>query len=532
VIAGAAAVAIVVALVGALMWYFIEGRPNIVLANGGEFVTAGSSVQIRGRVENAPERYSARVTVGSWDSKTFRLRPDGTFDVDVDLDRLGPEVANLLIVDERTQLRTRGRAELLRNAPEMVQVRLHTSPPVADAEIVLSHGEEFANAAIVRTDTDGVASADVRYGQFRIEASHPRYEEMDPRVRSTGFNATWSGTILFKALDHTVLLRELDGLVDDLMELLQKKVDCDPMLSDRQEGDLRELIVSIRRLAGGDPDIELFLEQAAAVEDCDESTMVERPRLPLAPGVAEARASEDPALYAERLLDRLEELLELIANCPPEPTELQLTLRDSTCDELWDLARSDSSIRRYVRQARLVEPCEPDSLPEGGRPEVPQSLRDRSAQIAGRGVAGASGATGSNGAGGADGGAGGDGANGRSGADGVAGTVGTAGASGSDGRSPDVQALLDQLRNSASSDDPAAIFEQLLGGGTGGAGGGGAAGGPGAPRFVDAGAAEAEAVIGQALARAACTPELLALLNFELELDEFETFVRQNLPTG
>lgn len=479
VIALSATIAVLVALVGALMWFMLGGRPKITLASDARFQGTSETIEVTGTVSNLPEagRGEIRLRRGSVRNFDVAFEPDGRFTCRVRLPDEGIFPAMMVVEDRSGATVARESLELERSIPTEVQLELYTKPVVRGAKVrVYVEGGE-GEPILLTTNANGEATAPVPYGDVSFEAFHPRYDPMQRQTRHTGIDSVARVGIGLKEKDFATLRAEMQREIDRLMRLMEKKTVCppDPPLTPAEEQQVTASIDLLRELGDGDLDIELFLEAVAAVENCEPDTMVTAPELPLVPAGEMGGEGADPAVRINLIIARIERLLERKANCPPgPPSDFERRALDDAIAELNTLALGDPDLQRYVDAAMLVEDCKSETLPD---PEdVPfketraeRNERDRRAASAARGAA-------------AD--------TSRDTAEGMTSAV--------------ERALREQG------------FDPRPGGGS--------------PRDAS-GQESADSVMDRVLAQVPPNPELVARL-LSMPLDEFTEFVSSNVPTG
>ena len=499
---GALAFLVVIAVVGGLMWKFIEGRPSIVFPDGNLFVGRSGVIQVTGRIENFPETGRAEVRLKRGRPFTVSLEgSDGSFTADVKLNELDTMEGYLVVSSQTGTTLARQPLQVVREAPETVRFELKTKPVVAGATVSLrpSGGEQIQ----ITTDALGVANSVLPFGEFTLELFHPRYQPIARMTLLTGIEPEWSDTADLKPRDFSQIVADIQREIDRLMRLMKKKVTCppNPPLTPEDEQQVLSSVDRLRQLANGDPDIELFLESVGATVDCEPSSMPVAPPLPADPGAAGSFAASDPVGALDRLLDRVERLIDRKVTCPPGPlSEFEEKVLADTLIEIEATALGDLDIQLYVDSVRSVVDCDPSSRPP--RPEIPESLRQQL-------IAAAGGASGTSGRGGADGTGGASGAGGTSGQAGYGGAAGRAGVAGAAANA--VRNELDSFLNSS--------------GQPGGSMRGGAS-------SADNGRAAADSTIASVLAGMPPNPALVEYLTQTLTLEQFAEFIADNVPTG
>ena len=194
-IAAAAAVAVVAAMVAALLWYLLEGRPNIELDSGGRFSAPSEAIRVSGTVENYPAAGRAEIQLRRGTVRTFpvTLQNGGRFTCDVRVRAVGSFPAQMVVKDRSGAQVARASLELERVEPASVRVELATSPVVPGATVVVRPAG--GDPESLTTDADGKASAEVPFGEFGLEVFHPRYLPLPLTTTQTGIDATWTRTV-------------------------------------------------------------------------------------------------------------------------------------------------------------------------------------------------------------------------------------------------------------------------------------------------------------------------------------------------
>ncbi len=490
-LAGVAAVLAFITVVGLLMWKFIEGRPSIEFESGNRFAASLKDIPVSGRIVNFPEGGRAEIKLRKGGTATVAIEPDGSFSADVRITELGSFTAFMSVSDRNGRPVARTTLDVVREAPKAVRFELRTKPIAAGATVQLRPTD--AEPISLTTDAMGIAETELPFGEFTFELFHPRYQPITRTTKQTGIEPEWTGTATLLPKDFSQILVEIQGEIDRLMRLTKRKTTCPPgPLTADEEQQVVSSVERLRLLANGDADIELFLESVGSAKDCDPSSMPVAPPLPADPG----RASSDPVGALDRLLDRVEALIDRKVTCPPGPlSEFEEKTLAATLLEIEATALGDIDIQLYVDSVRRVEDCDPSSRPE--RPEIPESLRQQLiAAAAGASGKGGADGYGSDGKGGTSGSSGADGY-GSSGRDGVAGQAGAA--------------LQNFLNNSG---NPGGNMR-----------GGGAS-------TQDDGRAAADSVIANVLAGMPPNPALVEYLTKTLTLEQFRDFVAENVPTG
>lgn len=469
---------VLVAVVAGSMWYLLEGRPRIELASDGVFRGTGDTVQVTGVVENIPEAGRAEIQLrrGSVRSFAVAFEPDGRFTCDVRVRELGTFPATMVVKDRSGASVARTSLELERVEPTTVRLELKTSPAVEVATILVRPSGKEDSPITLTTDASGAAQVEVPYGEFSLEVFHPRYLPLPKVELQTGIDPVWTRTVNLVERDYAALRAEMQREINRLMRLMERKTTCPPgPLTPAEEEQVRASSDRLRQLADGDTDIELFLEAVGRVEDCDPTTMVTAPELPPPPVSAEEALAggPDPAVRINRVIARIERLIDRKVDCPPGPlSDFEEQALSDALEELRTLALGDIDIELYIDAVARVEDCDPTSRPA----EVPAVPTRAEREPRERGGATAAGVVGA--------GAGGDAV------DRVVGEVGS---------------FLAQ--HGLGTDTVAGI------------------------RRGGAGVETAEAIIARVLAQVPPNPELVSKL-FAMPLDEFAEFVRRNVPTG
>jgi len=496
-IAGAAAVLAFVAVVALLMWKFLEGRPSIEWASGNRFESNTSVVSVEGKIANYPDSGRAEIRLTRGGTFTAAIEPDGSFIADVKVGELGSFKGYMSVTDKNGRTVARQTIDVVRSAPEAVAFEVETVPLITEATIQLrpAGGDPIS----LMTDANGVATTVLPFGEFTIEAFHPRYQPLQRKTYQTGIEGEWTGTVRLKPRDFSQILIDMQREIDRLMRLTKKKTTCPPgPLTADEEQQMTSSIDRLRQLGNGDADIELFLGQVGSTVDCDPTSMPVAPPLPADPGVAGGLAQTDPVGALDRLLDRVERLIDRKVTCPPGPlSEFEEQTLSATLLEIEATALGDLDIQLYVDSVRRVEDCDPSSRPP--RPEIPESLRQQLIANAAAGRAGASGTSGY----------GSDGTGGTSVSSGRGETYGGAGRAGVAGSAANA------LQN----------FINSSGNPGGNMRGGGAS-------TQDNGRAAADSVIANVLAGMPPNPALVNYLTRSLTLEQFAAFIAENVPTG
>ncbi|MFT7663325.1 MAG: serine/threonine protein kinase, partial [Planctomycetota bacterium] len=404
---GGALAVLVIGAVAAMMWVFLEGRPKILLPKGIQFASTNSVVSVTGSIDNFPEQGRAEIRVRRGGSRTYTVDFDGQggFSCNVKLTELGIFPATLTVTDSSGRRAASQALELVRSAPEFVSFALKTKPIVPEATVQL---RPIGGEAIqLTTNAMGIAATNMPFGEFTFELFHPRYQPIPRSTQQTGIDPEWTKTANLIPRDFSALLADMQREIDRLMGLTKRKTTCPPgPLTEAEEQQVLSSVDRLRQLANGDADIELFLESVGSTKDCDPSSMPAAPPLPQDPGSAGDPSSSDPVGQLDRLLDRVERLIDRKVTCPPGPlSAFEESTLATTLAEIEATSLGDLDIQLYVDSIRRVEDCDPSSRPE--RPEIPESLRQQLIAAAGGGigVAGAMGigGAGSSGAGGKDG---------------------------------------------------------------------------------------------------------------------------------
>jgi serine/threonine protein kinase len=362
IIATAAAIAVVVALVGGLIYFLIAGRPKIELASSGLFVAANETISVTGTIENFPEAGRAEVQLRSGNSRTYpvTMAAGGLFTCEVKLRELGTIPAVLTVKDPSGSRVARASFDVVRVEPEAVDLVVTTSPPVRGATVTVRGSGGADEAVVLTTDANGEVKTTVPFGEFTLEAFHARHHPLARQTVSTGIDPIWKGTAQLVALDFAALQAEMLRDIDRLMRLMKRKVDCPPgPLTEEEEWQVTAYVTRLRQLADGDEDIELFLISIESVKECDPTTMVSAPDLP-----AEGGPDADPAEMINKIIARIERLVDRKVTCPPGPlSELEEKALKNALDELAALAVGNVDISLYIDSVGRVKDCDPSSRP-------------------------------------------------------------------------------------------------------------------------------------------------------------------------
>lgn len=366
--------AVFLGLIGGALYYVLEGRPDIYLGSDGRFVGTTETVEVAGTIENFPEAGRAEVLLrrGAVRSFPVEMGDGGNFTCGIRLPELGVFSAQLVVKD-RTGIRL-GRAnfELERVVPEVVAILLETSPVVAGATVTLRGSGGEAPPMEVITGSDGIARAELPYGAFDIEVFHPRYLPLPRSSVETGIDPVWTRTVNLVELDYASLAAEMQREIDRLMRLMDRKVNCPPgPLTEMEEEQVAASTVRLRALGNGNEDIELFLGGVARVENCNPESMVAAPEVPTAAELESGGGFVDPAAAINRVIARIERLVDRKVNCPPGPlSQFEEDALARALDEVTSLALGDLDIELYVEGVRRVKECDPSSRPK----DVPKKL--------------------------------------------------------------------------------------------------------------------------------------------------------------
>ncbi|MFT5289090.1 MAG: hypothetical protein ACI82F_001149 [Planctomycetota bacterium] len=368
VIAVAAAIAMVVAIVGGSLYYLLEGRASIELDSSGRFVGAAGRIQVTGSVDNYPAAGRAEIRLQRGRVRTFpvALEAGGKFTCDVSLLEMGVYEALMIVKDSSDVRVARASLTLERVKPETVLIELNTSPSISGVSVTLrSEGEDEAHQ--LTTDGNGMISQELPYGDFSLEVFHPRYSPLPKQDLQTGIDAVWSNTVSLVELDYAALTAQMQREVDRLMGLMRRKTDCPPgPLTPAEEEQVVSSMDRLRLLADGDDDIGIFLESVKATKDCDPSSMVAAPALPPPGGSSSGSGAfgSDPAIAINRVIKRIEGLIDRKVNCPPgPPSEFEIAALAKAIDELASLAQGDIDLQIYLDSVRRVADCDPSSRP-------------------------------------------------------------------------------------------------------------------------------------------------------------------------
>lgn len=369
VIALTATIAVLVALVGALMWFMLGGRPTITLASDGRFQAASETIEVAGTVANLPEagRGEIRLRRGSVRNFDVAFESDGRSTCRVRLPDEGTFPAMMVVEDRSGATVARASLELERSIPTHVQLEIYTKPVVRGATVrVYVEGGE-GEPILLTTNSNGAATTPVPYGDVSIEAFHPRYDPMQRQTRHTGIDSTAQVGIGLKEKDFATLRAEMQREIDRLMRLMKKKTVCppDPPLTPAEEQQVTASVDLLRELAEGDRDIELFLVAVGDVENCKPDTMVTAPELPPVPMGEMGGEGVDPAVRVNLLIARIERLLDRKVNCPPGPlSDFEERALEDALAELNTLALGDPDLQAYVDAAMVAEDCKPETRPD------------------------------------------------------------------------------------------------------------------------------------------------------------------------
>lgn len=386
VIAGAALVAVLIAAVAGLLWFFSQGQPRIELDGEPLFVGNTSLVPVACRVVNPPDGAKVQVSIGRSGSKYFdlrRLEGSDRWEGAVRIDGITKVDGTLAIVSGRERL-VRRSIQIERTPPDRVSLTIRAarngrdSSPVEGATVTLRSSDGKIVQFEGQTNDRGEVVADVAYGPILIEATHPGYQafvntdargEREPiRPKADGSSRL---TIPLEPKSFAEVRSRMRSLTEELLRLAKLKTDCPdgvPEISDEERELIVEYCQELLALADGHAPTVNFVSRIKKVEDCDPDSVPPAPPLPVDPDLV---ASDPLALIAE-LTAEIDVLTWMKVNCtnPPDP-ELSVeeeARRQQLLTQLEEVMRAsrvaDSESLIWIRKMRSVGDCDPSSIPE------------------------------------------------------------------------------------------------------------------------------------------------------------------------
>ncbi|MEQ9617140.1 MAG: protein kinase [Phycisphaerales bacterium] len=218
-----AVAAIVFLMLVAYVMLSLGATPSIRLQEA-TFVGQTPDVAVRGTIENFPRGAQAIVTDGR---RTYPASVDsaGDFTANVRMARLGQSDVELIVSRGDTPI-LKKKFIVERVAPEIVEVRARVRPAVEGASVVFKEVES-GQTFRVPTNPAGLATTALNYGDFVVEASHPRFLPYASDA-NTGFDPVKEVVIDLTPMNPAQVNAKRQELMDELQDVAARAAEGDP----------------------------------------------------------------------------------------------------------------------------------------------------------------------------------------------------------------------------------------------------------------------------------------------------------------